>query len=153
MARVAKVPGEVHRMDGVSKMNLDVETFSALGLAIQNANTLFDMCVNDENLFREMEQGLRNAMKELEVANGKLATAGELLEHREGEITVLTEQLKVEIGGRVELSKNLAYDAEELRSYKVLLKVAILWTRRVKENIEERARRAVVLSDENERLK
>ncbi|XP_065860986.1 uncharacterized protein [Euphorbia lathyris] len=153
MARVAKVPGEVHRMDGVSKMNLGVETLLALGVAIQNANTVFDMCVNDENLFRDMEQGLRNAVKELETVNGKLATAGELLERREGEIAVLTEQLKVETGGRVELSKKLAHDAEELRSYKVLLKVAILWTHRVKEKVDERARRAVALSDENERLK
>ncbi|XP_065859767.1 uncharacterized protein [Euphorbia lathyris] len=91
MARVARVPGEQQRMDGVSKMNLGLETLSALGVAIQNATRVFDMCVNDENAFRDMEAGLRRSVNDLEEANQKLTTVRELLDRREAEITVLSE--------------------------------------------------------------
>ncbi|XP_065858816.1 uncharacterized protein [Euphorbia lathyris] len=96
MARVARVPGESHRMECVSKMNLGIETLSALGVAISNANMVFDMCVNDEQVFWTMEQGLRNAVAELEAVNVKLVKAGELLDRREAEIAGLSEQLRVE---------------------------------------------------------
>ncbi|XP_065859939.1 uncharacterized protein [Euphorbia lathyris] len=134
MARVARVPREVFRLDGVSKMNLGIKTLSALGVATANANMVFDMCVNDEKVFREMEQGLRGAVAELETAKEKK--------------------------NNVELRQGLSRDAEELRRRKLLLRLTVLWTRRLKENLADKTRQLATLAEEklgaqteNERLR
>ncbi|XP_065867842.1 uncharacterized protein [Euphorbia lathyris] len=126
MARVTRVLGESFRMDGVSKMNLGIETLSVLGVATAHANMVFDMCVNDEKVFREMEQGLRGAVAELEMSNVKLASAGEFLERHEAKIASLSDQLVEEKKKNSELLQVLSRDAKELRCRKMLLKVAVL---------------------------
>ncbi|XP_065880051.1 uncharacterized protein [Euphorbia lathyris] len=126
MARVARVPGESFWMDGASKMNLGIETLSALGVATANANMVFDICVNNEKVFREMEQGLRGAVAELEMVNAKLATTGELLERHEAKIANLSGQLAEEKKNNAELLQALSCDAEELCCRKLLLRLAML---------------------------
>ncbi|XP_065874558.1 uncharacterized protein [Euphorbia lathyris] len=153
MARVARVPGEHQRMEGVSKMNLGLETLSALGVAIQNATRVFDMCVNDDQVFRDMKNALQRSVGDLEDASKRLVAARELLERRGAEITVLPEKLKVETAGRVELSKRLTQDVEEICAYRVLLRMAVAWTRRVAENLKEKMGQAKLLSTENDSLR
>ncbi|XP_065863907.1 uncharacterized protein [Euphorbia lathyris] len=160
MAQVARVFGESFRMDGASKMNLGIETLSALGVATTNANMVFDMCVNDEKVFREMEQGLRGAVVELEAANVKLASAGELLERHEAKISSLSDQLAEEKRKNYELLQASLRDVEELRCRKLLLRAPMLWTRRVKETLLAKTRQLAVLAEEkmsaqteNERLR
>ncbi|XP_065847002.1 uncharacterized protein [Euphorbia lathyris] len=147
-------------MDGASKINLGLETLSALGVAIDDANMVFDMCVNDEKLFREMEQGLRNAVAELEMEKAKSASANELLERRDVQIASLSSQLADEKKKNVELLQGLSRDAEELRRRRLLLRLDVPWTRRLQSNLSDKTLQLAKVVEErghaqveNERLR